>query len=174
MNHDAYPDDYIRSILTSVRTIAVVGASANPTRASFIVPKYLRERGYAPYAVNPALAGQELHGAPAFARLADIPFPIDMVDIFRNAEAAAGVVDEALQMRPLPKVIWMQLGVRNDAAAAKAESAGVAVVMNRCPKIEYGRFSGEIGWGGVNSRIVTARRPQATPDSYQKLGLNKP
>lgn len=170
MNHDSYPDDYIRGILTSVKRIAMVGASANSARPSFFVLKYLSERGFTMLPINPGLAGGAILGLPVYARLADAPGPIDMVDIFRSSEAAGAVVDEALALDPLPRVIWMQLGVRNDAAAARAEAKGVKVVMNRCPKIEYGRLSGEIGWSGVNSRIISARKPTAGR-GFQRLSI---
>ncbi len=170
MNHDSYSDDTIRGILTSVKTIAMVGASANTARPSYFVLKYLSERGFTMLPINPGLAGGAILGLPVYASLADAPGPIDMVDIFRNSEAAGAVVDEALALDPPPRVIWMQLGVRNDAAAARAEAKGVAVVMNRCPKIEYGRLSGEIGWSGVNSRIISARKPVAGP-GFQRLTI---
>ena len=142
MSHDHYPDQLIRDILTQVKTIAVVGASANEARPSFGVLRFLLERGYRALAVNPGVAGKEILRAPVYARLADVPGPIDMVDVFRNSAAAAEVVDEALALAPLPRVIWMQLDVRNDGAAAKAEAKGVTVIMNRCPKIEYARLFG--------------------------------
>jgi hypothetical protein len=169
--HDAYPDATIRAVLQSVRTVAVVGASANEARPSFFVVKYLAAKGYRVFPINPQLAGKTIAGLPTFAKLAEIPEPVDMVDVFRNAEAAAAVVDEALALTPLPKVIWMQLGVRNDQAAAKAEAAGVVAIMNRCPKIEYGRLSGEIGWAGVNSRTISSRRPARHGAGVQALGL---
>lgn len=159
MNHDAYPEDYIRSILTGVKTVALVGASNNESRPSFFVLKYLLQKGYQVIPINPGHAGQEFLGQKVYARLADVPEPIDMVDVFRRQEALAGVVDEALALDPKPKVIWMQLALRDDAAAAKAEAAGVKVVMNRCAKIEYGRMSGEIGWVGVNSRVLSSKKP---------------
>jgi predicted CoA-binding protein len=170
VNHDSYPDDYIRGILTGVKRIAMVGASANSARPSFFVLKYLSERGFTMLPINPGLAGGAILGLPVYARLADAPGPIDMVDIFRNSEAAGAIVDEALALDPLPRAIWMQLGVRNDAAAARAEAKGVEVVMNRCPKIEYGRLSGEIRWSGVNSRIISARKPTAG-SGFQKLTI---
>ena len=171
MNHDSYPDDLIRHILKSVRTIAMVGASANDARPSYLVLKYLMGHGYRVLPVNPGLAGQEILGAKVHASLAEISEPIDMVDIFRNSQAADGVVDEALALDPLPKVIWMQLSVRNDTAAARAEAKGVTVIMNRCPKIEYGRLSGEIGWTGVNSRIISAKKP-AQMKGFQKFTID--
>jgi predicted CoA-binding protein len=173
MNHDTYPDAYIRSIMQGVKTIAIVGASNNPARPSYIVTKYLAERGYDVVAVNPGLAGGEIVGRPVFAQLADVPGPIDMVEIFRNSAAAGPIVDEALALAPKPRVIWMQLSVRDDAAAARAEAAGLQVVMNRCPKIEYGRLSGEIGWQGVNSRILSAKKPQLSGKGFQKLTIDR-
>jgi uncharacterized protein len=171
MPHDDYPDAYIAEILRGVRTVAVVGASANSARPSYFVVKYLIAKGYEVYPLNPGLAGQTLLGRPVFGALRDVPVAIDMVDIFRNSEAAGAVVDEALALSPIPKVIWMQLTVRNDMAAAKAEAAGMKVVMNRCPKIEYGRLSGEIGWAGVNSRVLSAKRPLLQSGGVQRLGL---
>jgi predicted CoA-binding protein len=171
MNHDSYPEAYIREILGSVKTIAMVGASANDARPSYFVLKYLAARGYVMLPINPGLAGGEIGGIRVYGSLAEAPGPIDMVDIFRNSEAAGGVVDEALKLDPLPKVIWMQLSVRNDAAAARAEARGVKVVMNRCPKIEYGRLSGEIGWTGVNSRVISARKPILAGTGFQRLTI---
>ncbi len=173
MNHDTYPDAYIRSIMHSVKTIAIVGASNNPARPSYIVTKYLAERGYDVVAVNPGLAGGEIVGRPVVARLADVPRHIDRVEIFRNSAAAGPIVDEALALDPKPRVIWMQLSVRDDAAAARAEAAGLQVVMNRCPKIEYGRLSGEIGWQGVNSRILSAKKPKLAGKGFQKLTIDR-
>jgi len=174
MEHDSYPDSYIREIMKSVKTIALVGASNNPARPSWIVTKYLIERGYDVIPVNPGLAGQEILGRPVHGRLADIPRPVDMVEIFRNSQAAGPITDEALALDPLPKVIWMQLSVRNDAAAERAEAKGVRVVMNRCPKIEYGRLSGEIGWQGINSRILSAKKPVLAGKGFQKLTIHRP
>ena len=167
-----YPDALIRDILATTRTIAIVGASANPARPAFFVLKYLQQRGFRVIAVNPGLAGGTIEGAPVFARLADIPEPVDMVVIFRNSEAAGGIVDEALALAPLPKVIWMQLTVRNDEAAARAAAKGLRVVMDRCPKIEFGRLSGEIGWAGVNSRVLSSKRP-VMGSTLQSRGLGK-
>lgn len=140
MNALAYPDELIRRILTSVRTIAVVGASPNPSRPSFQVARFLSERGHEVFAVNPGHAGSEIAGLPAFAALGDIPHAIDMVDVFRASEHVAQVIDEALALSPLPQVIWTQLGVRDDAAAARAEAAGITVIMDRCPHIEAERL----------------------------------
>ncbi|MFM2442931.1 MAG: hypothetical protein RJB09_117 [Pseudomonadota bacterium] len=171
MTHDSYPDDLIRGILNGVKTIALVGASANEVRPSYFVLKYLSQRGYRMIGVNPGLAGQQVLGCPFYAKLADIPEPVEMVEIFRNSEAANGIVDEALALDPLPQVIWMQLTVRNDEAAARAEARGVTVIMNRCPKIEYGRLSGEIGWTGVNSRIISSKRQIMSGKGVQKRTL---
>jgi predicted CoA-binding protein len=172
MNHDSYPDELIRSILKSTKTIAMVGASANEVRPSYFVLKYLLGRGYRMFPVNPGIAGQEILGAKVYGSLAEIPEPLDMVEIFRNSEAADGIVDEALALDPLPKVIWMQLSVRNDAAAARAEAQGVQVIMNRCPKIEYGRISGEIGWTGVNTRMLSSKKP-AMLKGFQKFTIDR-
>jgi predicted CoA-binding protein len=171
MGHESYSDAAISAILRSVKTIAMVGASANEVRPSFFVLKYLQQRGYRLFPINPGLAGRTILGLPVYATLADVPEPIDMVDIFRHSRAAAGVVDEALALDPLPRIVWMQLSVRNDEAAARAESAGIEVVMNRCPKIEFGRLSGEIGWAGVNSRILSSKRLQRDTSGFQKLAL---
>ena len=174
MDHDNYQNEYIRGILQSVKTIALVGASQNPARPSWIVTKYLLERGYDVIPINPGLAGGELLGKPVYGRLSDVPVAIDMVEIFRNSEAAGPITDEALALNPRPKVIWMQLSVRNDEAAAKAEAEGIQVVMDRCPKIEFGRFSGEISWQGVNSRMLSAKKPVLSGKGFQKLSLNRP
>jgi predicted CoA-binding protein len=172
MNHDSYPDAYIRGILNTVKTIAVVGASQNEIRPSYFVFKYLLERGYRMIPVNPERAGHELLGQRFYAPLADIPAPIDMVDIFRPSQYALGVVQEALALNPRPQVIWMQLGIRNDEAAALAEANGIKVVMNRCPKIEYGRLSSEIAWMGVNTRTIGSKKAAAT-GGIQRLSLNR-
>ncbi|KIZ40561.1 MULTISPECIES: CoA-binding protein [Rhodopseudomonas] len=172
MNHDSYPDDYIREILSSVKTIAMVGASPQNVRPSYFAFKYLAERGYDMIPVNPGQLGKSLLGKPFVASLRDIDRPVDMVDIFRSSEHIAPLLDEALTLAPLPKVIWMQLGARDDEAAAKAEAAGLKVVMNRCPKIEYGRLSSEISWMGVNSRTISAKRGPV-PTQGMRLSLNR-
>ncbi|MGJ4946981.1 CoA-binding protein [Bradyrhizobium sp. HKCCYLS20291] len=172
MNHDTYPDDYIRGILNGVKVIAMVGASPSEIRPSFFAFKYLVQRGYDMIPVNPGHVGKSLMGRPFVASLADIGRPLDMVDIFRSSQHIMPVVDEALKLSPLPKVIWMQLGARDDAAAEKAEAAGVQVVMNRCPKIEYGRLSSEISWMGVNSRTISAKRAPI-PTQGMRLSLNR-
>jgi predicted CoA-binding protein len=173
MNHDAYDDVYIRGILNTAKSIAVVGVSATTSRPSYFVFKYLLERGFRMIPVNPGLAGQNLLGQTVYATLLDIPEPVDMVDIFRASENVLPIVTQALQMQPRPRVIWMQLGVRNDEAAALAEANGVKVVMNRCPKIEYGRLSAEISWMGVNSRTLSAKRAPLSGRGVQRLSLNR-
>ena len=157
MNHDAYSDAYIRDILANNRTIAMVGASPNTSRPSYFAMKYLMAKGYRVIPVNPAHEGRELLGQKIYASLADIGEPVDVVDMFRTPDAALEIVRQAIAIGA--KVIWMQLGIRNDEAAKMAEDAGLKVVMNRCPKIEYGRLSGEIGWVGVNRRVIDNRMP---------------
>jgi predicted CoA-binding protein len=172
MNHDAYDDAYISSILSSVHTIAIVGASANDVRPSFFVTKYLIDKGFEVYPVNPGQAGKTILGRPVFARLADVPVAIDMVDIFRASDAVPAIAEELLRLDLLPKVVWMQLTVRHDEAAKRLEEAGIKVVMNRCPKIEYGRLSGEIAWNGVNSRIVSSKKPLMR-QGFQSFGIRQ-
>src|SRR5215472_14340064 len=138
MDHESYPDRYLRNILTRVRTIAVVGASPRCERPSHGVMRYLQRHGYRTIPVNPNAAGGSINGETVYARLADVPEPIDMVDVFRRSEFAGGVVDEAIAAGA--KVVWMQLGVRDDAAAARADTRGLKVVMNRCPAIEIPRL----------------------------------
>jgi hypothetical protein len=140
MDHDHYPDAYLRDILTNVRTIAVIGASPRRERPSHGVMAYLQRRGYRTIPVNPNAPDGKIHGETVYARLADVPEPIDMVDVFRRTEMASGVVNEAIAAGA--KVIWMQLGVRDDTAAARAEAHGLKIVMNRCPAIEIPR----LGW----------------------------
>ncbi|GAA4111643.1 CoA-binding protein [Aminobacter aganoensis] len=170
MNHDTYDDAYIAGILNSVRTIAVVGASANDVRPSYFVTKYLIAKGYDVYPVNPGHAGKEILGRMTYAGLADIPVAIDMVDIFRASSAVPAIIDDVLRLDPLPAVVWMQLTVRHDEAAARAEAAGIKVVMNRCPKIEYARLAGEIGWTGVNSGVLSSKRP-VMRQGFQSFGI---
>jgi uncharacterized protein len=173
MNHDAYDDNYIRSILNGVKCIAMVGASPVNIRPSYFAFKYLAQRGYDMIPVNPGHLGKSLLGKPFVASLLDIGRTVDMVDIFRNSSHIMPVVEEALRMAPLPKVIWMQLGARDDAAAVKAEAAGLKVVMNRCPKIEYGRLSSEISWMGVNSRTLSSKRAPLPTQGVQQLSLGR-
>jgi len=173
VNHDNYPDAYIRDLLNSVKTIAIVGASQKDVRPSYFVARYLLDKGYCVFPINPGVAGQVVLGQKVYGHLKEVPEPLDMVDVFRTSDAAPAIVEEALALSPRPKVIWMQLGVRNDDAAATAEAAGLSVVMNRCPKIEYGRLSGEIGWAGVNSRVISSKKPILRPQG-QSWGLAPP
>jgi predicted CoA-binding protein len=156
-----YPDDLIKRILRSVKTIAMVGASGNDMRPSYFAMMYLLAKGYVIHPINPSLAGKKILGQTVYASLKDVPAPVDMVDIFRAADAAPGIVKEALgeKDRLGVKVIWMQLGVISEEAAKLADEAGLTVVMDRCPKIEHGRFSGEIGWMGVNRKVIDNRKP---------------
>lgn len=156
IDHDAYDDDYIRGILRQVNVIAMVGASSNWNRPSYFAMKYLQQKGYRVIPVNPKDAGTEILGEKVYASLGEIPVKVDMVDCFRNSDAIPPIADEAIRIGA--RVLWLQLGVRNDAAAQKAEAAGLKVVMNRCPKIEYGRLSQEIGWMGVNTRVISSKR----------------
>lgn len=160
MDHDNYPNAYLRGILRDVKTIAMVGASANWNRPSNFAMKYLQTKGYKVIPINPGHAGKEILGERVYASLAEAPGPIDMVDIFRNSAAAGPITDEAIALKDEKdiKVVWMQLGVRNDEAAARAEEAGLQTVMNRCPKIEFGRLNKELSWGGFNSQIISSKR----------------
>ncbi len=156
-----YTDDFIKSILRSTKVIAMVGASGNEMRPSYFAMKYLLAKGFTIHPVNPGMAGKEIMGQRVYASLKEIPAPVDMVDIFRSPDAAPGIVAEALgeKERLGIKTIWMQLGVVSEEAAETARAAGLAVVMDRCPKIEYGRMSGEIGWMGVSRGIIDNRKP---------------
>jgi predicted CoA-binding protein len=138
LDHDIYPDDYLRAILEEVRTIAVVGASPRLGRPSHGVMAYLQRHGYRAIPVNPNAAGDRINGETCYAALAEVPEPIDMADVFRRSEAAGDAVDQAIAVGA--KIVWMQLGVRDDAAAARAEAHGLKVVMNRCPAIEIPRL----------------------------------
>jgi predicted CoA-binding protein len=156
-----YPDSLIKSILRSVKTIAMVGASGNDIRPSYFAMMYLLNKGYQIIPVNPALAGKEILGQKVYASLKDVPAPVDMVDIFREAKYAPDIAREAVveKDRLGIKILWMQLGVISQEAERIGKDAGLTVVMNRCPKIEHGRFSGEIGWMGVNRRVIDNRKP---------------
>jgi predicted CoA-binding protein len=160
MNHDGYPDAYLRCILDETRVIAMVGASASWNRPSYFAMKYLQGKGYRVIPVNPAAVGETILGERVYAGLAEVPGPVDMVDVFRGSQAARAIADETIALAADKgiRTLWMQLGVRNDEAAARAEAAGLRVVMNRCPKIEYGRLHHELGWGGFDSKIISARR----------------
>ena len=151
-----YPDAKLRSILNDIKTIAVVGASANWKRPSFFAMKYMQGKGYRMIPVNPSQAGKEILGEMCYANLSDIPDKVDMVDIFRNSDDAYQVTKEAIEIDAA--VVWMQLAVRNDKAAEEAEAAGLTVIMDRCPKIEYSRLFGELGWGGINTGVISSKR----------------
>ena len=160
MDHDNYDDKYIIEVLMDTNTIAMIGASANWNRPSFFAMKYLQKKGFRVIPVNPGVAGQNILGETAVAALDEIGEPIDMVDIFRNSVVAGSITDEAIEKDA--KIVWMQLGVRNDDAAKRAEDAGLRVVMNRCPKIEFARLNGELSWHGVNSNVITSKRRRLT------------
>ncbi len=153
---DYYSDAFVRDILRDYKVIAMVGASANWNRPSFFAMKYLQQKGYRVIPVNPGQAGNKILGELVYASLADIPVKIDIVDVFRNSQAAGALVDEAIAVGA--KVFWLQLGVINHEAAERAEKAGMRVIMNRCPKIEYARLSGELSWNGINSRVISAKK----------------
>src|SRR4051812_5216071 len=157
----SYSDELIKSVLRATKVIAMVGASGNEMRPSYFAMKYLLMKGYIIHPVNPGLAGKEILGQRVYASLKEVPAPVDMVDIFRAAEAAPDIVREALAEKDRLglKTIWMQLGVINEEAAETGRAAGLTVIMDRCPKIEYGRLSGEIGWMGVNRKVIDNRKP---------------
>lgn len=138
----SYPDALIRTVLQSTKTIAMVGASTNWNRPSYVVMKYLQEKGYRVIPVNPGAAGQELLGEAIYPHLKAIPEPVDMVDIFRRADHVPPIVEDAIEIGA--KSVWMQLGVVNEDAARRAEAAGLTVIMDRCPKIEFGRLGREL------------------------------
>ena len=156
VEHDDYSDDYIRAILREVKVIALVGASANWNRPSFFAMKYLQQKGYRVIPVNPGVAGKEILGEEVYAKLADIPVKVDMVDVFRRSEECVPYAEQAVEIGA--KVLWLQLGIRNDEAAVLAEKAGLKVVMNRCPKIEYARLQGELSWNGINSGVISSKK----------------
>lgn len=156
MIHDQYSDDYIRSILDDTRVIAIVGASANQSRPSYFAMKYLQSKGYRVIPINPGQAGKTLLGETVYASLDDVPEKIDMVDCFRSADAIPPLAEDAVRLGA--KVLWMQLEIRSDEGIRIAEEGGLKVVVNRCPKIEYGRLSGEIAWLGVNTGVISSKR----------------
>ena len=173
MNHDNYSDNYIRSILNTVKTIAMVGISPKENRPSYFAFKYLLDRGYRMIPVNPGQTAKPILKQKVYATLSDIPEPVDMVDIFRSSEHVLPIVEESMRLTPRPQVIWMQLTVRDDEAASLVEKVGLKVVMNRCPKIEYGRLSSEISWIGVNSRTLSSKRAQNLGTGLQRMSLGK-
>ena len=155
-NHDSYSDDYLRGVLRRTKTIAMVGASPNWNRPSYFVMKYLQSKGFRVIPVNPRALGEEILGEPVVAQLTDLTVPVDLVDVFRASDAAPAIVEDAIRIGA--KAVWMQIGVRHDEAARRGEAAGLDIVMNRCPKIEYSRLCGELGWSGVNTGIISSRR----------------
>ena len=169
-DHDQYSDAHIRSILQSVKSVAMIGASANKVRPSYFVATYLIAKGYDLFPINPGRAGGEIADVPAYASLADLPGPVDMVDIFRKPDALPAIVNDIMQMPELPKVVWLQLTIRDDDIASALEMAGITVIQNRCPKIEYGRLCGEIAWVGYNRRIISAKKPKLA-GGYQHFAL---
>jgi predicted CoA-binding protein len=156
VDHDSYSDAYIRQILREVKTIGMVGASPNWNRPSYFAMKYLQDFGYRVLPINPGSVGQKILGEVAYGSIADLPMKVDMIDIFRSSEAAGPIADEAVAHGA--KVVWMQLTVRNDAAARRAEAAGLRVVMNRCPKIEHARLVGSLEWHGIASGVISSKK----------------
>ena len=166
-----YDDAFIRAILQRVKTIAAVGMSADDMRPSYFAMVYLQSKGYRVIPVNPRYAGKKILGETVVGALADLPEPPDMVQIFRRSADAPPFIDEAIRIGA--KVLWLQLGVRHDEAAARAAAAGLAVVQDRCPKIEHGRLFGEIGWAGVNRRVISAKKGQAVQLSRAKAAFGR-
>ncbi len=152
-----YSHDYLKMILQRTKVIALVGVSMNPVRPSYYVARYLGLKGFKVIPVNPGHAGSHLFGQTVHGSLSDISEPVDMVDIFRRSESVPPIVDEALNAFPQLKTIWMQIGVENPEAAAKAEAKGIDVIQNRCPKIEYQRLFGELRMGGFATGIISSK-----------------
>ena len=157
----SYSDSLIKSILRNVKTIAMVGASGNDIRPSYFAMMYLLNKGYKVIPVNPSMAGKEILGQTVYASLKDVPAPVDMVDIFREAKYAPDIARETVAEKDRlgVKVLWMQLSVISEEAQKIATDAGLTVIMDRCPKIEHGRFSGEMGWLGINRKVIDNRKP---------------
>lgn len=170
IDHNQYSDALLREVLLSVKSVAIIGASAKSVRPSNFVARYLRDKGYGIFPINIGHAGKEIAGAMTYASLADLPEPVDMVDCFRRTEALPGIVMDIMQMPTLPKVAWFQLGIRDDDIAKALEMAGMTVIQNRCPKIEYARLCGEIAWTGFNRRTISAKKP-VLQKGFQHLGL---
>jgi predicted CoA-binding protein len=152
-----YTDEFLKSVLQECRTVAVVGVSMNPVRPSYFVARYLGLKGFRVIPVNPGHAGKMLFGETVRASLGEVEGPVDMVDIFRRSEAVPAIVYEALAAFPQLKAVWMQIGVRNDAAADAAAARGVKVVQDRCPKIEYQRLFGELRMGGFATGVISSK-----------------
>ena len=154
---NTYTDTHLRNILTSTKVIAMVGVSMNSVRPSYYVARYLGLKGFTVIPVNPGHAGKKLFGQTVRASLGEISEPVDMVDIFRRPEAVPAIVDEALEVFPDLRTIWMQIGITHAEAAARAEARGLTVIQNRCPKIEYQRLFGELRMGGFNTGIISSK-----------------
>ena len=157
MDHDAYLNTYIREVLDSTKTVAMVGASPKWNRPSYFVMKYLQAKGYRVIPVNPGAIGQEILGETVYGDLKSIPEPVDMVDIFRRSEAVPEIAEDAMRLFPTLRTIWMQFGVQHPQTAVIAEARGFDVVQNRCPKIEYQRLFGELRRGGFNTGIISSK-----------------
>jgi predicted CoA-binding protein len=152
-----YSDQLLKDVLNRIKTVAVVGVSANPVRPSYFVARYLSRKGIRVVPVNPGLAGQELFGETVYATLYDIPFDVDMVDVFRRSDAVPAIVDEALARWPDLQTIWLQIGVEHADSAEVAQARGVTVIQNRCPKIEYQRLFGELRMGGFATGVISSK-----------------
>ena len=154
-----YSDQFLKDVLTRTKVIAGVGVSMKSVRPSYFVARYLGLKGYRVIPVNPGHAGSRLFGQEIYADLGSIPADanVDMVDIFRRSDAVPGIVDAAIAVLPGLKTIWMQIGVEHAEAAAVAEGAGITVIQNRCPKIEYQRLFGELRMGGFNTGIISSK-----------------
>ena len=171
-DRDRYSDAEIRNILLSVNSIAIVGASANKVRPSYFVTTYMLAKGYDVKPINPSVAGKPIADAMTYASLDELPGPVDMVDYFRKPEFLPAFAAEIMRMKELPKVVWMQLGIRDEAVASALEMAGIKVIQNRCPKIEYARLCGEIGWCGFNRRVISSKKPKLK-SGYQHFSLGE-
>jgi predicted CoA-binding protein len=152
-----YSDQLLKDVLNRMKTVAVVGVSANPVRPSYFVARYLSRKGIRVVPVNPGLTGQELFGETVYATLYDIPFDVDMVDVFRRSDAVPAIVDEALARWPDLQTIWLQIGVEHADSAEVAQARGVTVIQNRCPKIEYQRLFGELRMGGFATGVISSK-----------------
>ena len=161
VNHDRYDDAYLRRILRDTKTIAMVGASGNEIRPSYFAMMYLLNKGYKVIPINPGMAGKTILGQTVYGSLKDVPGPVDMVDIFREAKYAPAIAQEVVAEKDRlgVRILWMQLGVISAEAEKIGQDAGLTVIMDRCPKIEHGRFSGEMGWLGINRKVIDNRKP---------------
>ena len=152
-----YSDRVISSVLYKTKTIAIIGLSSSWNRPSYFVAKYLIDRGYKIYPINPKEAGKKILGQKVYSNITEIKDKIDMVDVFRKSSDIDKIIEDILACNP--QFIWLQIGVINNKLAKVAANKNITIIMNRCPKIEYSRLSGELGWGGINSgNIVNKRR----------------